>query len=384
MNRRRVLATTALTTLTAFGTGCLRSGSRVDRTPRSWRQFGRDATHTAAVTGRRVPRSVETGDRHSLDGDAATSPVTGTTDAFAADERGLFVAPFDTDRTPGYVPLPGATPRVPAVDADGRVLVTRETDAGPRVAAVLPSDRQIAWERRLDGTVVTAPAVADGVVYVATDAGAVALDTATGDDRWRVDATVSPDEWERLTTMNLAPAVADDVVVFPTGDGVVTVSRGGVERWRVDCRRVRAAPAVRDGVVYVPDLGVGLRAIDLDAGRELWRHAAEQTWATPAVGERRVFAGTTAGLAILDRETGTLRRVLDQRIGLIPSAVAVVGDVVVTATREASVLAVTLAGDRIAPLQVRGEGGFAAPAVADGRYVFTEYTTDGFQLSVTR
>ena len=382
MNRRQVLTTTALATLAPFTTGCLRSGTRSNQTPRNWRQFGRDATHAATATDRGVPRSVETGEQHSLDGDAATSPVIGATDAFAADERGLFVAPFDTDRTPGHVPLPGATPRVPAVDTDGRVVATRETDAGPSVVAVHPRDRRVVWERRLDGTVVTAPAVADGVVYAATDTGGVALDAATGDARWRVDARVTPGEWDRLATMNLAPAVTDDTVVFPTGDGVVAVSRGGVERWRVDCRRVRAAPAARDGVVYVPDLGVGLRAVDLDTGRELWQHTTEETWATPAVGSRRVFVGTVAGLSVLDRETGTLRQVMDQRVGLIPSAVAVVGGVVVTATREASLLAVTLVGDRTAPIQSRGEGGFGAPAVASGRYVFTEYTADGFRLSV--
>lgn len=328
-----------------------------------------------------MPRDVTGQTTHALSGDLATSPVVGTDAAFVADRRGLFVRPFD-DRAPAHVPLPGETARVPAVDTDGRVVTTRSGSSGPVVAAVHPTDRRVAWRRSLDGRVVTAPAVDDGVVYVGTDAGAVALSADDGQRRWRVDAGVTRPDWNRLATANLAPAVADETVVFPTGEGLCGVARRGRVRWRRDGGRIVSAPAVRNGVVYAPDLGTGLRTFDLSTGRELWRHTAQETWATPAVGDRRVFAGTAGGLAVLDRRDGSLNRLLDQHFGLIPAAVALVGDAVVTTTRKAGLVAVLDTGRRAVSMFTRGAGGFGAPAVADGRFLFTEFADGEFRLVV--
>lgn len=328
-----------------------------------------------------MPQTLEDRTTHPLDGDLATSPVVGRDAGFAADNRGLFVRPFD-DRSPGHLTLPGETARVPAVDTDGRVVTTRSGSSGPVVVAVYPSGREVAWSRALDGQVVTAPAVADGVVYVGTDAGAVALSADDGERRWRVDAGVTRPDWNRLATANLAPAVGDETVVFPTGDGLCGVARRGRVRWRVDGERIVSSPAIRGDTVYAADLGTGLRAFGLSAGRERWRHADPGTWATPALGERYVFAGTAGGLAVLHRRDGSLERLVDYNFGLIPAAVARVGDTIVTSTRNTGLVVVLDSTKRAAPLFSRGEGGFGAPAVAGGRCLFTEFREDSFRLVV--
>lgn len=382
--RRQFLAATTAATLALSSAGCLdRSRSSADDTPRTWPQFGRGAPHAAVAPTHEVPQTLDDQTTHPLDGDIATSPVAGRDAAFAADGRGLFVRPFD-DQSPGHLQLPGETARVPAIDTDGRVVTTRSGSSGPVVVAVYPSGREIAWSRALDGRAVTAPAVADGVVYVGTDAGAVALSADDGTLRWRVDAGVTRPDWNRLATANLAPAVGDETVVFPTGDGVCGVARRGRIRWRVDGERIVSSPAIRGDTVYVPDLGTGLRAFELSTGRERWRHADPGTWATPALGDQSVFAGTAGGLAVLDRRDGSLERLLDYNFGLIPAAVARVGDKIVTSTRDAGLAIVLDVGQRAASLFSRGEGGFGAPAVAAGRCLFTEFRDDGFRLVVVQ
>ena len=97
-------------------------------------------------------------------------------------------------------------------------------------------------------------AVADDTLFVPADGSLVALDAASGEDRWRVEAS-SP----------VAPVVADGTVygqapVVDTDSGFVThfvaaySAADGSKLWRHaidDHRPVRAKPAVADGRLFV-------------------------------------------------------------------------------------------------------------------------------------
>ncbi|HET90527.1 MAG TPA: hypothetical protein ENN99_07295, partial [Chloroflexi bacterium] len=112
------------------------------------------------------------------------------------------------------------------------------------------------------------------------------------------------------------PAVAGDLACL-TADArtfVVLDLRTGAERVRVDlgaeAKAPLSAPAVADGVAYVPCKGPHLFAVGLD-GQVRWRFAAEgdpDVWMekTPLVVEGRVFAVLTSGaLLVLRAEDGS-------------------------------------------------------------------------------
>ncbi len=121
-----------------------------------------------------------------------------------------------------------------------------------------------------------APVVADGVVVVTlTDrgdgdhGGVVALDLATGVERWRhIDGSVAN-----------AAAIADGVVVFGKTTGVVEALdlATGARRWTYDlgaglptgATSLWAAPTIADGVVHVAVQG-RIAALDLVTGQPRW------------------------------------------------------------------------------------------------------------------
>jgi outer membrane protein assembly factor BamB len=76
-----------------------------------------------------------------------------------------------------------------------------------------PVQKGSVWSRRVGGDVSHTPAIAHNTVYVATSQGhVVALDAATGTERWRTDLHVA---------ITAAPTVAGTTVLLGTSDGVV-------------------------------------------------------------------------------------------------------------------------------------------------------------------
>ncbi|EMA62507.1 PQQ-binding-like beta-propeller repeat protein [Halorubrum lipolyticum] len=111
------------------------------------------------------------------------------------------------------------------------------------------------------------------------------------------------------------PVVTDGTVLLNTGVNVVALDRGDLSRrWAVapddnDAFRYTGAPAVADGVAYVPERDA-LVARDLDTGEELWSRAFEYVFGetTPLVVDRgdghRVVIGAGEYLRAFDGATG--------------------------------------------------------------------------------
>lgn len=180
----------------------------------------------------------------------------------------------------------------------------------------------------------SSPAVADGRVYfVAPDETLVALDAASGTERWRfaVEPTVAAYE------PHASPAVADGVVYFVSGPGRVYAldARTGRLRWRSEARvpvppPPGSAPAVSHGLVYVADWSGArsrLLAIDAGTGKTRWEFAGSSIDKSPAVAGDMLYVADRMTLRALDAGTGRLRWSFEAD-ALITSPPAVVNGVV--------------------------------------------------------
>ncbi|ELY68770.1 outer membrane protein assembly factor BamB family protein [Natrinema versiforme] len=168
-------------------------------------------------------------------------------------------------------------------------------------------------------------AVSDGTAFLAAESALHALEVESGEELWTVEF-----ETERTGS----PAVTDDAVVCPVGDGLVAVDRDGAEKRRIpfDSGETNASllsqqqarpgpsssPTVVDGTVYVGTPDGDLVAVSLADESVTWRSAATAGWTTfsqaqqseavvssPAVVDGRVIVGTEAGVAAFDAADGS-------------------------------------------------------------------------------
>ena len=109
-----------------------------------------------------------------------------------------------------------------------------------------PVQKGSVWSRRVGGDVRHTPAVAHNTVYVTAASGkVVALDAATGADRWRADVRLA---------ITAAPTVAGTAVLIGTQDGVVfgLDAHTGAVLWDFKTAgRITASPIVAGDTMYV-------------------------------------------------------------------------------------------------------------------------------------
>ncbi|MEU7599462.1 serine/threonine-protein kinase [Streptomyces sp. NPDC041003] len=167
----------------------------------------------------------------------------------------------------------------------------------------LPEPEQ-RWKVKLpESGTPSAPAVADGVVYVSSNDTLYALDAATGNQNWKKSTEIGSRGGD--------PAVADGNLYLCFDDylhAIDTVT--GEEKWKfATAENQWAVPAAAGGVVFVSGKDMSVYALDAATGAEKWksRHAAakEAERASLAVAGGVVYAGISDGyLAALDASTG--------------------------------------------------------------------------------
>ncbi|BDG61813.1 outer membrane protein assembly factor BamB family protein [Caldinitratiruptor microaerophilus] len=182
----------------------------------------------------------------------------------------------------------------------GRTPDRRSAGAGPSPARAAP-----AWEAgpRVPGRVRPSPPVVRyGRVYAGLGDGAYACwDLATGRARWRLDLDPAPG------TALAAPAVFDGLVYLAAPDGLVLAVdafRGGIV-WRTRAGDGPAqAPAVAEGLLLVA-AGQVLWALEVKTGARVWRHEAKEGIAlAPAATEAGVYAVLGDEVVALAPQTG--------------------------------------------------------------------------------
>jgi outer membrane protein assembly factor BamB len=144
------------------------------------------------------------------------------------------------------------------------------------------------------------PVVADGVVIIGVsttpfaevDANTgyyLAVDAATGKERWRVAMDKAP--WEA------APGAAGDLAYLTGGDAPVVIAvdaATGEERWRYStAMALYFKPTVADGVLYIQSQDGQVTALDPTTGDEHWRTMIGSgigSGAAPVAMDGRLFA----------------------------------------------------------------------------------------------
>jgi outer membrane protein assembly factor BamB len=209
------------------------------------------------------------------------------------------------------------------------------TPSPPRVAT---------WQHKTVGGIESAPAMADGTVYVGTDRGRVyALDAATGRS-----------DWVKVLGGHLysRPAVAGGVLyVSSTDDDIYALDAAtGQVRWiHHTAGQVVSGPAVADGIVYVGSDDDNVYALDAGTGRVRWtRPTSGSVLSSPAVVGRTVYVGSADGmLYALDAATGHINWRYPTG-GVIYSSPLVAGGTVYIGSADHSLYALNAAnGDRL-------------------------------------
>ena len=192
-----------------------------------------------------------------------------------------------------------------------------------------PRDRpMLKWKAFVGGESYASPVVGTNTVYVATKAGSVvALDLASGAERWRVDvgdyvARSTPaldartlyvaagyalfaldshtghERWSKPLrfTGSCSPVVDSGMVYVATQEGHISafVAATGEEVWHYrNDNLLFGSPAVAGGVVVIADEAGQVTAIDAASGREIWqKKAGGEAFATPAIADGTVYIAT--------------------------------------------------------------------------------------------
>jgi len=147
---------------------------------------------------------------------------------------------------------------------DGTIYVTA-WDGNAYVVDAETGD--VLGQQKLGGMSYGQPAFADGYVVMSAPSpskGVMAIEAETGDEAWTFDTD---------GTVYTALAVADGVVYFGTDDGMLFAAEleSGDEVWSMELDAPAGGPiAVADGVLYAANADAGLVAYDAESGDELW------------------------------------------------------------------------------------------------------------------
>lgn len=265
--------------------------------------------------------------------------------------------------TPGVAHLVEGTG--PAVE--GEVTMYR---GGPLHNGQLPgpppvSNPHLVWRFDTAGEVYSSPAIADGIVYIASKSGFLyAIAAGSGTELWRVAVS------DYVTRSS--PAVIDGTVYIGGGFAFLAIdARTGQERWRVPVQYSgQATPTVADGMVVVSSQEGYVFGIDANTGEVKWRSPTDGvTFGTPAVSGRQVIFGTDAGVLYnLDLTTGKLHW-RTPLAGAIFASPAILGASILIPTQAGTLLAIDLdTGDL---LWTAAQGGAETAAIANDLVVLS-------------
>ncbi len=284
---------------------------------------GNDPGHVAldGASGNRVwsTRAADVGAGGMLRGDvrAFSGPVAAGGRAFVFGPSGhvtavslaggaawrVSVRPSDIDEpaTTGGVATDGS--RVYAATPYGQ-LIALDADSGGKV-----------WEIKLPEPARGAPTVADGKIFVVTQANVVvAYSAADGTEAWSFRGV--PEMGNLLSSANPAVSAGIVVVPFTSGELVALDIKTGQPVWTDTLARasrsfaisglstISASPVIADGVVYATGVGSRTVAIQLKTGARLWDVGFGSVH-TPAVAGNALFlVDLDDNLTAIERKSG--------------------------------------------------------------------------------
>lgn len=267
-----------------------------------------------------------------LGADASASPLVVDGLVIVGDSTGVVHALAATDGSTRWT-LATDGPISGAAAADGEIAVVA-TKAGTAYAIDIPTGTT-RWTTVVDGPVGSSIAIADGTVYLGAGPNLIAIGLVDGRIRW----TQAVSKVGRIGT----PTAAGGMVYAATGldgsdrsvYGVVALDAAtGAQRWRFvsPTRAVVYTPAVVDGRAYIVGEDRRVTALDAANGTILWATATKEVnEAVPAIADGLVFvAGNGGAMNALDAGTGVIRWTVPYRG--VPYGPTVVGGYVLVGT----------------------------------------------------
>jgi outer membrane protein assembly factor BamB len=186
----------------------------------------------------------------------------------------------------------------------------------------------VRWSFKTGGPIVSSPAIADGVIYIASlDGHLHAIDQATGQEKWKFKSRMP---------IASSPAVVDGVLYFVSSTGALAAidAATGTPKWVFAAEHERkfeaknlhgypspaqtipdawdlftSSPAVAHGKVYFGSGDGNVYAVDAATGVLQWKYPTKDVvHSSPAVVEKTVYIGSwDSYLYALDAETGQPR-----------------------------------------------------------------------------
>lgn len=208
-------------------------------------------------------------------------------------------------------------------------------DTSGTVTSVSVADGEVRWSVDAGARTDVPIAVGDGVAVVlardenAREVTVSAFDEEDGSSAW------DPITYRIGSSASSAPAVADGIVFLGMADRFVrALGEGGQERWSALVLSVfspATSAAVADGTVYLADVGGGLYALDAETGVRRWTYQFNELVlrSSPTRTGETVLLGLNGGrLVALDAGSGHLVWESEASPGLL-GTIAVGPDVLV-------------------------------------------------------
>ena len=213
------------------------------------------------------------------------------------------------------------------VDTGGRVLgsaaiadgiVYAASESGKIVAVEGEGGRKV-WEFTAGGPIRCSPAVAGNVVYCGSDDGSMyALRARNGELVWKY-RTGGP--------VQASPALAGDVIVFGASDHLYALNRRtGRKLWsfRTHGFCIQAPPVIHGDAVYAAQWADWVWRLDLKTGKPAWRSFIPVSIEAVSVHRDRLWARSPYWIVELDPHEGRWLRIAAASYGY--GAMAFAGD----------------------------------------------------------
>lgn len=334
MSRNVIVATLLLTLLvlwaaptavlagdTATGTPVSPTAPPVSRSlPAAWTSSGGDAARNS-VTDDSLRPALYVRWKLPLDGASLTTPVVAEGRVYAGTFAGtVYGAEAVTGRQLWTFRLAGTGHiKVRGISYDqGRLFVVSETDMGGSLVALdVSGDAQPTqlWQVALPDRSFSAPLVAGGLVTVGCNDSSgngtlVALDAATGKERWRQQ--LFGDVWRS----NQAASGDTLIALSYMGQVMAYDLKTGAQHWSQNLGgffEPGASPVIVGDTVYVAssvDWAGKVAAFNLASGARRWVYETDRQdnlWVTPVVARGAVIAPLQGTLYSLDAATGSLK-----------------------------------------------------------------------------